>query len=311
MIANVNTDILADCLLEFMHEIKVKSKLVAPIIQNDEDGGSSVWGLLILHTCQNYRQWQPAEIELMQKVAIQMGIAIQQSDLYFQLETQLKQKEILLKEVHHRVKNNLQVISAMLKLQARTTQETTALDVLEDSRSRLRAIALIHEILYGSENLEQLDFTQYVQRLASTILSAHGHQNHVRLIYQLQPICLNLDTAIPCGLLLSELITNAIKHAFPDERKGEILIGLEAAETILSETSADEHQASRHQQYVLTIRDNGVGMPVDLNLNQLQSLGLKIAYDLAWQLQGTLTMSRSQGTQFQLTFSELVYRKRL
>ncbi|QYO62418.1 GAF domain-containing protein [Leptolyngbya sp. 7M] len=215
-ITNVDTDILADCLVKFMHQIQVKSKLVVPIVQSDEETGSTVWGLLILHSCAVYRQWQPAEVELMQKVAVQMGIAIQQSELYVQLETQLKQKEILIKEIHHRVKNNLQVISAMLKLQARVTQDTAVLDVLEDSRNRLRAIGLIHEILYRSNDLEQLNFDEYIQKLANTILATHSSANQVRLVYQLQPVCLNLDTAIPCGLLLNELITNAIKHAFPN-----------------------------------------------------------------------------------------------
>lgn len=320
-ITNVDNDILADCLVKFMHQIQVKSKLVVPIVQSDEETGSTVWGLLILHSCAVYRQWQPAEVELMQKVAVQMGIAIQQSELYVQLETQLKQKEILIKEIHHRVKNNLQVISAMLKLQARATQDTAVLDVLEDSRNRLRAIGLIHEILYRSNDLEQLNFDEYIQKLANTILATHSSANQVRLVYQLQPVCLNLDTAIPCGLLLNELITNAIKHAFPNGRRGEIWVGLEAVGNTYPPMPSlhtyppaerDEMIASQSQShYILSVHDNGIGMSADFDLNHLQSLGLKIAYDLALQLQGTLTLERTQGTRFQLIFSELKYRKRL
>lgn len=311
----LDSDQLADCLVGDRQRTQVKSKLVVPIVQSDEETGPAVWGLLILHTCAHYRQWQPAEVELMQKIAVQMGIAIQQSDLYFQLETQLKQKEILIKEVHHRVKNNLQIISAMLKLQARTTQDTAVLDVLEDSRLRLRAIALIHEILYQSNNLEQLNFDKYIQKLANTILAAHNPTHHIRLDCQLQPVCLNLDTAIPCGLLLNELITNAIKHAFPDGRKGVIQISL-ATRTETASGAPDQPLdealiVQGNGSYSLTVQDNGVGMPSDLDPKQLQSLGLKIAYDLASQLQGTLTLERSSGTRFRLIFSELKYRKRI
>lgn len=319
VITNVDTDISTDCLVAFMHQIQVKSKMVAPIVQSYEHGEPIVWGLLIVHACANYRQWQPAEVKLMQQVAVQMGIAIQQSDLYVELENQLKQKEILFKEVHHRVKNNLQVISAMLKLQAHTTQDVAVLDVLEDSRSRLQAIALIHEILYQSNNLEQLAFHHYIQRLANTILAAHRTTDQIRLVYKLQPVLLNLETAVPCGLLLSELVTNAIKHAFPNGRCGEIRIALTAADTALqpgrclSAAESDLVPAEPPKQpcqYVLTVQDNGVGMPVDFDITALHSLGLKIAYDLTLQLRGVLKLDQTEGTRFQLTFSELKYHKR-
>ncbi len=238
------------------------------------------------------------------------------------LQSQLSQKEILLKEIHHRVKNNLQVISAMLKLQARTTQDVAILDVLEDSRSRLRAIALIHEILYQSNNLEQLEFHRYIQHLASTILTSHSNSNQISLTYQLQPVLLNLETAIPCGLLLSELITNAIKHAFPDGRRGKIHLTLATQEEnpdcsnpltspSLTPDLPDRSPKTTPRHYVLTVQDTGIGIPADFDFSNLKSLGLKIVDDLTLQLRGTLKLDRSQGTQFQLTFSELVYHRRL
>lgn len=324
MIADINQDILSECLVSFMHQIQVKSKMVAPIVQSYESGEPVVWGLLIVHACADYRQWQPAEVGLLQQVAVQMGIAIQQSDLYVELENQLKQKEILFKEVHHRVKNNLQVISAMLKLQARATQDAAILDVLEDSRNRLRAIALIHEILYQSNNLEHLAFHHYIQQLANTILATHSPRHQIRLTYQLQPVLLNLETAFPCGLLLSELVTNAIKHAFPNGRQGEIRIALQTVEdsssgsdpphvkttNSVSPSAIVEEKPNQPRKYLLTVQDNGIGMPADLDVSNLKSLGLKIAYDLTLQLRGVLKLEQAQGTRFQLTFSELKYHKR-
>ena len=214
----------------------------------------------------------------------------------------------------------------MLKLQSRTTQNAAApnaLTILEDSRSRLQAIALIHEVLYQSDNLEQLAFDQYIQRLVQMIWATHSPPQQVRLTWQLQPLSLNLETAVPCGLLLSELITNAIKHAFPNGRSGEIRISIESLdgckpqeELLLSaDLSADSpissFTGSNNTQYCLTIQDDGVGLPTDLAINQLSSLGLKIVYDLVLQLQGELILTRSQGTTFQLIFSELQYRRRL
>jgi len=235
------------------------------------------------------------------------------------LEMQLHQKEILLKEVHHRVKNNLQIISAMLKLQAHSTEDAAILDVLEDSRSRLRAIALIHETLYQSPNLEQLDFHLYIQQLGNAVLASQSTSNQIRLVYQVQPVVLNLETAIPCGLLLNELLTNAIKHAFPDGRTGVIRVVLDVlpvdAQSGVTPFQPQEAGASlschsRRSRYRLTVQDNGIGMPADFNLAGLKSLGLKIACDLALQLQGTLTLDSVQGTRFQLTFSELQYHQR-
>lgn len=234
------------------------------------------------------------------------------------LEMQLHQKEILLKEVHHRVKNNLQIISAMLKLQAHSTGDAAILDVLEDSRSRLRAIALIHETLYQSPNLERLDFHHYIQQLGNAVLASQSTSNQIRLVYKVQPVVLNLETAIPCGLLLNELLTNAIKHAFPDGRTGVIRVVLDVlpngaqlgAAPLQPQLEVSLSCHSRRPCYRLTVQDNGIGMPADFNLAGLKSLGLKIAYDLALQLQGTLTLDSVRGTCFQLTFSELQYHRR-
>jgi PAS domain S-box-containing protein len=320
VISDIQVEDITPCHAEFLTRLQVRANLVVPVLQADQ-----LWGLLIAHHCREPRQWQDFEVELLRQVGTQIGIATQKATLYSQLERELRQKEVLLKEIHHRVKNNLQVISAVLKLQAKSSQDPIVLNVLNDSRSRLGAIALIHEILYQSSNLEKLDFRDYIQRLVNTILIASSTRpNQIKLTYTLQPIFLNLETAIPCGLLLNELVTNAIKHAFPDRRRGEIsitlkeIIGTETAQisppSVKSGTSkvlsVSEQSGQFSCRYVLSVQDNGVGIPENLDINNLKSLGLKIAYDLTLQLRGTLELARTNGTRFQLTFSELKYRKR-
>lgn len=334
IVQNALDDEWGECLSEFMQEIGVKSKIVAPIVQQvidpDAEVGnpqatsspstSDLWGLLIAHACSEQRQWQASEVDLLQQLATQVGIAIQQADLYAQLKNELAQREILLKEIHHRVKNNLQVVSAMLGLQSELVQHPEIRNVLEDSENRLQAMALIHETLYQSNNLRQLNFSDYVQRLVSSILMLNNvRPENIRLTYQLESIALNLETAIPCGLLLNELVTNVIKHAFPDRRQGEIRIELKrtsrsaaqsAAKTDPTRTLVSRQFQSSGQLYILSVQDNGVGLPENFDLDNLKSLGLKIARDLAVQLRGRLELRTGHGTHFTLTFAELMYLKR-
>jgi two-component sensor histidine kinase/GAF domain-containing protein/HAMP domain-containing protein len=244
-------------------------------------------------------------------VGISMDIT-ERKQVEMQLRASLKEKEVLLREIHHRVKNNLQVVSAMLSLQAGAVHDAVTLAVLQDSENRLQAMALIHETLYQSRDLGKLNFSDYIQRLADNILTLNGIQgDRIQLIYHLEPVSLNLETAIPCGLLLNELLTNAIKHAFPNQRRGEICITLQQVPTLFHpDTPSDRSLSSPPPRYILEIADNGVGIPIDLNLEHLKSVGLKITYDLATQLRGTLNLNRNHGTHFQLIFSELQYRKR-
>ena len=315
------------CLVEFMAQIGVKSKLVAPILQTLEDNTPIVWGLLIAHACDTDRKWQPAEADLLQQTATQVGIAIQQADLYTQIKNELTQKEVLLKEIHHRVKNNLQVVSALLTLQADAMQDPALIAALQDSDNRLQAMALIHETLYQSDHLGLLDFSNYIQRLAGNILFAHGHSSHaIAVTYELEPIFLNLETAIPCGLLLNELVTNALKHAFPQGRHGTICVSLRrtsarstplqkpsgSATTLISnivQLTSEEASQEDMPLYIMSVSDNGIGMPASFNLEAAKTLGLRIASDLTQQLRGSLVLERQHGTQFHLTFADWSDRK--
>ncbi|MCX6925502.1 MAG: PAS domain S-box protein, partial [Verrucomicrobia bacterium] len=200
------------------------------------------------------------------------------------LRASLAEKTTLLKEVHHRVKNNLQIVSSLLNLQAGHVQDATVLELLTVTRSRVGAMALLHENLYQSENFARLNLPEYVESLCAQLLRAAGPVHaRVRLERHVdsETVALGLDQAVPCGLLLNELVTNALKHAFPGERSGCIRVTLERATP----------QTAR-----LTVADDGVGLPATLDPRHSASLGLQLVFLLTQQLHGTVNFERGQGT---------------
>ena len=210
------------------------------------------------------------------------------------LRASLLEKTVLLQEVHHRVKNNLQVIRSLLNLQANQVHEPVVLELLEVTRNRVGAMALLHENLYQSENLAQLNLGVYVASLCAQLLRAAGPvHGRVRLErhVETEKISLGLDQAVPFGLLLNELVTNALKHAFPGERSGciRLTVARATAETVR-----------------LTVTDDGVGLPAALDPSHTQSLGLQLVQMLTKQLHGTVTFQPGLGTTVQILFPHLV-----
>jgi PAS domain S-box-containing protein len=205
------------------------------------------------------------------------------------LSSALSAREVLLKEIHHRVKNNLQVISSLLSMQAQSLQDLAAARALQDSQERVQCMALIHERLNGDGEPDRLDFREYAATLARDLFYSYGvDSERIHLRFELQPISLGLHQAIPCGLILNELLTNSLKHAFPDERVGEILVKLNW----------------RHDKPVkLTVADDGVGLPAEFDWKESQSLGLRIINILGRQLDGTVRRESGPGTVFSLAFS--------
>jgi PAS domain S-box-containing protein len=206
------------------------------------------------------------------------------------IRASLREKEILLREVHHRVKNNMQVISSLFNLQASQIKDEGALRMLKEGQLRIRSMALVHEKLYRSGDLSKIDFAEYLQSLAAHLFHFYNiSSDRVQLETALEGIRLDINSAVPCGLLASELITNALKHAFPNGRNGVLRIGL---------------RRKKDGAVELKVADNGVGLPKNVDYRRAESFGLQIVALLAGQLEGILALDRKNGTAFTVVFRE-------
>jgi PAS domain S-box-containing protein len=220
-------------------------------------------------------------------VAVQQDIT-EQRQAQAQIETSLKEKEILLKEIHHRVKNNLQIIYSILRLQRRSLQDPRASASLLDSQNRIESIALIHEKLYQTGNLAQVNFAEYIPGIVSNLVSSYDTSSQaIDLETEVEPIFLDIDRAIPCGLLINELVSNSLKYAFPNQEAGQIKVSLRADENFYM---------------TLIVKDDGVGLPKNFDITQAESLGLQLVQDFVDQLKGRMQIGCSTGTEFRITF---------
>ena len=208
-----------------------------------------------------------------------------------QIGAALKEKEILLREIHHRVKNNLQVIGSLLNIQARRVTDKNAQDVLRESQGRVRSMALIHENLYQSESLALIDFGDYARRLVPQLCQAYAVHD-VELDIRLDNVALTIESAIPCGLIINELVTNSLRHAFADSTDND-------KKKLFVSLTSDESR-----EYTLTLGDNGKGIPPDIDLEHTTTLGMQLIHTLVRQLNGRLTIDRAKGTSVTVTFRE-------
>jgi PAS domain S-box-containing protein len=205
-----------------------------------------------------------------------------------QVRAALHEKETLLKEVHHRVKNNMAVIASLLGMQAARAADTEAASILQECRNRVHAMAAIHEELYQSGDLAHIDLGPYVQRLCAELERSSGGpagQVHARVC--VPPLPVDLETAVPLGLIVNELVTNAFKHAFPAGRGGEVVVRL---------------AAEAGDRVTLTVQDDGVGLPAGLDPGRARSLGLRLVHSLARQLRAQVALENGTGTTVRLTF---------
>ncbi|MHC5735941.1 PAS domain S-box protein [Nostoc sp.] len=306
-IANIYEAGLTDCHIRLLERFEVKANLVVPILLevSSQNPGSHLWGLLVAHQCSDSREWEENQLDLLDQVTVQLAIAIQQSSILEQAQTELVQrqkaqvklknalaeKEVLLKEVHHRVKNNLQIVSSLLQLQSQTLKDPEVIKVLRESQNRIESISLIHKNLYTSANIGQIDVADYIGNLAASLLISYQIcPGKIALETDIDSVSLNVDQAIACGLVINELISNALKHAFPNQQVGTISIALRNIGNSIE----------------MTIRDNGIGLPENLDWRNTDSLGLSLVYDLVTeQLEGNITLERNHGTGFKIQFTQL------
>lgn len=219
----------------------------------------------------------------------------------------LQEKEVLLKEVHHRVKNNLQVISSLLYLQSKKIDDNTALNLFLESQTRVKSMALIHELLYRSSDFMNVDFVDYIKNLAHHLFQTyHVSENNVRLHNNVDNVSLTIETAIPCGLILNELITNALKHAFPKFSDGP-----QTAGEIHIHFLQNSEPTSNLVEYTLIVRDNGIGLPEHFDLNTTRTLGMQLVKGLTDQLGGNVELDTTMGTAFCISFSRTMEKENL
>lgn len=200
----------------------------------------------------------------------------------------LKEKDILLKEVHHRVKNNMQVISSILNLQSSYVKDTYALNLLKECQNRIKSMAFIHESLYQAKNFESVNFSEYITTLTKNLVHTYSiNTKKVKLILTLDNLFLSLDASIPCGLIVNEIVSNSLKYAFPNNRDGIIFVNLKVVKN----------------KVIIEVGDNGIGIPESVDVKNTQTLGLQLVDTLVEQINGTLILNRNKGTVFSIEFN--------
>ncbi len=207
------------------------------------------------------------------------------------LQKSLEEKEVLLKEIYHRTKNNMLVIISLLDLQVQDIEDEQVRALFLETENRIRAMALVHEKLYQSQNLSEIDLGSYLREIAESLLATMVVDNRIKLLSSFEPVAINIDYAVPLGLVVNEIVTNAVKHAFPGNRSGSICLSI---------------KKSQQGEVVLAIGDDGVGLPEDIDVQNSTSFGMRIIITslVKMQLKGTLTVNQENGTRYLIRFPE-------
>ena len=268
-----------------------RSLMSAPMFADD-----TVIGVITLQDYNVENKYSDSQIEILTTIASQVSIALQNSSLYDEVKKSLSEKEILLSEVHHRVKNNLQIMSSLVKLQSHHIKDPKTLEILKESENRIRSMAIVHNKLYNTKDYVNIDFGDYVKSLTESFYTTFGlNLSIIKFDIDIKDIVLNIDTAIPCGLIINELVSNSIKYAYPNNEKGIIKISL---------------HAGYNGSFTLIVNDNGIGLPVDFDVNASKTLGIELVKLLTNQLNGKLEIINNNGAEFKIIFEESVYKTR-
>jgi PAS domain S-box-containing protein len=276
---------------------EMESKGVKSFIQVPIAYGGKAFGFIGLESLRADKKWSVDIVVLLRMVGDILANALERKRVEEQLNASLKEKEVLLKEIHHRVKNNMQVISSLLSLQSSRIQSKEIFDMFKESQDRIRSMSLIHERLYQSGDLARIDFSQYIQSLANHLFTSYRiNPDAVSLITNVSDVSLDINKAIPCGLIINELVSNSLKYAFPQVKgkgrkrtiKGEIRINF----------------SSEDGKVTLMVQDNGIGLPEDFDIETAESFGLQLVTALVAQLNGTIDIQRKPGATYSISFDK-------
>ena len=281
-----------------------KSLLSVPIIL-----GADVFGVITLQDYENENVFSDTQADLLMTISSQIAVALQNSRLYMalqleleeknktekKLKSSLKEKEVLLKEVHHRVKNNLQIMSSLLRLQSSNLKSDEIKNIFIESENRIKAMAIVHNKLYDSHSYDRIDFEEYLKTLTTNLFLSLGvRTSTITIQSKIREKHFNIDTAIPLGLIINELVSNALKYAFPHNKKGTISITLDKKE----------------DSFILTVQDDGIGIQGQLDPSKKPTLGMTLVNLLSAQIDGKLESDFSNGTTHKIYFKELKYKQR-
>ena len=262
----------------------LKSYLGFPVIVNDKTIGS----LCVVDI--KKRKFSSSQIQIISTLAKALSLEEERRLVQDNLRASLKEKELLLKEIHHRVKNNLQVVSSLLYLQAKYLKDKEAMSMFIESQNRIRSMSLVHEKLYRSKNLAQIDFSGYIKDLVKSLFRSYSiNVNRIKLKMNVRKAVLDIDTAIPCGLILNELVSNALKHAFPENSSGEIQVMF---------------KSTGSGKFELSVSDNGIGLPDHFKIVEPSSLGMRLIETLVDQIRGKLEIEKNDGTVIKISFQK-------
>jgi len=271
--------------------------------------GRNVIGVITLQDYQKENAFDKSQLELLTTIASQAAIALENSHLFAALQNELvekneaekrikaslNEKELLLQEIHHRVKNNLQIMSSLLRLQSAHFKDQNVQNIFKESENRIKAMAIIHNKLYTNPEYDKVDFNDYIRTLTQNLFLSYGvSTDSVNLEFIVNDIFLNIDTAIPCGLIINELISNSLKYAFPPNKTGKIILKM----------------FFDNNDLILVVKDDGIGIDSNIYMNNNETLGLKLVQLLASQMDGKVEINSSKGTEFTIRFKDLHYKKR-
>ncbi len=246
-----------------------------------------VIGVVALQSYRDASAYTEYDLKLLSVISNQIATDIYRKQTQDQIKASLREKEVLLNEIHHRVKNNMQIISSLLRLQSKSVKNKKVLDMYKVGQNRIKSMALVHESLYKSNDLAKIDFSDYSNNLVTHLLSIYfTKESRIKVIQDVQNVFLDINRAIPCGLLINELVTNSLRHAFGQNGNEKICI------TISEEDG----------KYFLMVKDNGKGFPDKLDFQDTDTLGLQIVNDLVKQLDGKISLNRKGGTAFTIKF---------